>query len=180
MIALISIFTPRSQGGHLEMDPGRCWAPSIFVSQRKKIQSLRGVTENLLNLCPEEDLTIFFFLSLLYWAANKSALCLGRWCYFYIPRLFHSWKKCLENTFLKLLLLFSHLCPTLCSPMDCSMPGSSVLHYLREFAQTQMHWISVAIPVVMYGCETCIIKKAENWRIIEMIVWNKSYQWLCS
>lgn len=77
LIALISISTPRSQGGHLEMDPGRCWAPSIFVSQRKKFQSLRRVTENLLNLCPEEDLTIFL-LSLLYWAANKFALGLGR------------------------------------------------------------------------------------------------------
>ena len=27
-------------------------------------------------------------------------------------------------------------CPTLCDPMDRSMPGSPVLHYLPEFAQT--------------------------------------------
>ena len=27
----------------------------------------------------------------------------------------------------------------LCSPMDCSMPGFLVLHYLPEFAQTQVH-----------------------------------------
>ena len=27
------------------------------------------------------------------------------------------------------------LFPTLGNPMDCSMPGSSVLHYLPEFAQ---------------------------------------------
>ena len=26
-------------------------------------------------------------------------------------------------------------CPALCDPMDCSMPGSSVRHHLREFAQ---------------------------------------------
>ena len=26
-------------------------------------------------------------------------------------------------------------CPTLCNPMDCSLPGSLVLHYLPEFAQ---------------------------------------------
>ena len=31
-------------------------------------------------------------------------------------------------------------CPTLCSPMDCSMPGFPVLHYLLEFAQTHVHW----------------------------------------
>ena len=27
------------------------------------------------------------------------------------------------------------LCPTFCSPLNCSMPGSSVLHCLLEFAQ---------------------------------------------
>ena len=27
-------------------------------------------------------------------------------------------------------------CPILCDPMDCSMPGFSVLHYLLEFPQT--------------------------------------------
>ena len=29
----------------------------------------------------------------------------------------------------------AQLCPTLCDPMDCSMPGLPVLHYLPEFAQ---------------------------------------------
>ena len=28
---------------------------------------------------------------------------------------------------------------TLCNPMDCSLPGSSVLYYLWEFAQTHVH-----------------------------------------
>ena len=36
-------------------------------------------------------------------------------------------------------------CPTLCYPMDCSMPGFSVLHYLPEFAQTHVHWVGDAI-----------------------------------
>ena len=35
--------------------------------------------------------------------------------------------------------------PTLCDPLGCSMPGSSVLHYLLEFAQTHVHWVSEAI-----------------------------------
>ena len=30
-------------------------------------------------------------------------------------------------------------CPTLCDPMDCSMPGFPVVHYLPEFAQTHVH-----------------------------------------
>ena len=29
--------------------------------------------------------------------------------------------------------------PTLCDPMDCSMPGFPVFHYLSEFAQTHVH-----------------------------------------
>ena len=30
-------------------------------------------------------------------------------------------------------------CLTLCDPMDCSMPGFPVLHYLPEFAQVHIH-----------------------------------------
>ena len=36
-------------------------------------------------------------------------------------------------------------CPTLCDPVNCSMPGFPVLHYLPEFAQTHVHWVSDAI-----------------------------------
>ena len=36
-------------------------------------------------------------------------------------------------------------CPTLCSPMDCSMPVSSVLCCLLEFAQIHLLWVSDAI-----------------------------------
>ena len=36
-------------------------------------------------------------------------------------------------------------CSTLCDPMDCSTPGSSVLHCLLEFAQTHFHWVGDAI-----------------------------------
>ena len=37
------------------------------------------------------------------------------------------------------------LSPTLCDPMDYSMPGFTVLHYLLEFAHTHVHWVSDAI-----------------------------------
>ena len=36
-------------------------------------------------------------------------------------------------------------CLTLCSPMDCSMPGFPVHHQLPEFTQTHVHWIGDAI-----------------------------------
>ena len=45
-------------------------------------------------------------------------------------------------------MLFCHSvvsCPTFCDPMDCSMPGFHVLHYLLEVAQTHAHWVSDAI-----------------------------------
>ena len=34
---------------------------------------------------------------------------------------------------------------TLCSPGDCSMPESPVLHYLLDSAQIHVHWVSDAI-----------------------------------
>ena len=37
--------------------------------------------------------------------------------------------------------LFTQSHPTLCEPMDCSIPGFPVLHHLPEFAQTYVHWV---------------------------------------
>ena len=36
-------------------------------------------------------------------------------------------------------------CPTLCDPMDCSIPGLPVHHQLPEFTQTHVHWVGDAI-----------------------------------
>ena len=36
-------------------------------------------------------------------------------------------------------------CPTLCNPMDCSMPGLPVHHQLLELTQTHVHRIGDAI-----------------------------------
>ena len=36
-------------------------------------------------------------------------------------------------------------CQTLCSPMDCSMPGLPVHHQLLQFIQTHVHWVSDTI-----------------------------------
>ena len=35
-------------------------------------------------------------------------------------------------------------CLNVSDPTDCSMPGSSVLHYLLEFTQTHVHWVGDA------------------------------------
>ena len=39
----------------------------------------------------------------------------------------------------------AQLCPTLCDPMDCSMPGLPVHHQLLEFTQTHVHRVGDAI-----------------------------------
>ena len=39
----------------------------------------------------------------------------------------------------------AQLCPTLCYPMNCSMPGLPVHHQLPEFTQTCVHGVSDAI-----------------------------------
>ena len=57
-------------------------------------------------------------------------------------------KKIMTKFFFKDLFCFCSVaqsCPTLCDPMDYSMPGFLVLHYLLELAQTHVHWVNDAI-----------------------------------
>ena len=42
-------------------------------------------------------------------------------------------------------VLIAQSCPTLCDPMDCSMPGLPVHHQLLEFTLTHVHRVSDAI-----------------------------------
>ena len=46
---------------------------------------------------------------------------------------------------LQALSSVAQLCPTLCDPMACSMPGFPVHHQLPEFIQTHVHRVSDAI-----------------------------------
>ena len=73
-------------------------------------------------------------------------------------------------------------CLTLCNPMNRSTPGLPVHHQLPEFTQTHVHRVSDAIqqvrlvkamvfPVVMYGCESWIVKNAEHQRIDAFELW---------
>ena len=39
--------------------------------------------------------------------------------------------------------------PTLCDPINCNLPGSSVLHYLPELAQIHIHCVNDAIYHLM-------------------------------
>ena len=54
----------------------------------------------------------------------------------------------MDRSVFPLLVQFSldaQLCPTLCSPMDCSTPGFHVHHQLLEPTQTHVHWVGDAI-----------------------------------
>ena len=47
--------------------------------------------------------------------------------------------------------------PTLCDPMDCSTPSLPVPHYLPEFAQVHVHWVSDAIHLAL--CQVLLSNK---------------------
>ena len=51
----------------------------------------------------------------------------------------------LFQVFIVVVHLLSHA--GLCDPLDCSMPGSSVLHYLLEFAQVYVRSIRGAVTI---------------------------------
>ena len=64
-------------------------------------------------------------------------------CSHEIKRYFLLGRKDMEN-----LYWFSSVaqsCPTLCDPMNCSMPGLPVHHQLPEFTQIHVHRVSDAI-----------------------------------
>ena len=77
----------------------------------------------------------------------KSLQCVQeKWKFRYMDRTLTSSAK---NWKIKYSICFccsvAKSCLTLCNPMDCSTPGFPVLHYLLEFAQTHVHWLSDAI-----------------------------------
>ena len=47
-----------------------------------------------------------------------------------------------HHLLLRLVVQFSQLCPSLCDPMDCGMPGLAGHHQLPEFTQTHVHQVS--------------------------------------
>ena len=46
---------------------------------------------------------------------------------------------------------------TLCNPMDCNTPGSSILHYLLEFAQIDVHWVGDTIKPSILCCPLLLL-----------------------
>ena len=57
----------------------------------------------------------------------------------------HEWNKDNSTSLLQRFSSVTQSCPTICNPMDCSIPGLLVHHQLPGFAQTHAHWVSDAI-----------------------------------
>ena len=61
--------------------------------------------------------------------------------------IFSKWTEtsCSSSTAHNCCRVVAKSCLSLCDPMSCSTPGFPILHYLLEFAQTHVHWVSDAI-----------------------------------
>ena len=61
---------------------------------------------------------------------------------------------------IKIMVQFSSVaqsCPTLCNPMNRSMPGLPVHHQLPEFTQTHVHRVSDIIQPKMFYCPLLLL-----------------------
>ena len=78
------------------------------------------------------------------------------------------------------------LCLTLWDPMDWSMPGCSVLHYLQEFAWTHVHWVDDAIqpshpllrpsPLALKLSQFCIFSSELTLHQVAKVLELQSFQ----
>ena len=83
-------------------------------------------------------------------------------------------------------------CPTLWSPMDCSMPGFLVIYQLLELAQTHVHQVGDAIqsshPLLSpsptfnlsqhQGLFQCISSSHQVAKLLEFPFQHQSFQWI--
>ena len=84
-------------------------------------------------------------------------------------------------------------CPTLCDPVNCSTPGFSVLHYLLEFTQTHVHWVSDAIqpshPLLPHSPLALHLSQHQSlfqWvhsshqvaKVLELQLQHQTFQWI--
>ena len=84
-------------------------------------------------------------------------------------------------------------CPTLCDPIDCSMPGLPVHHQLLEFTQTHIHWVGDIIqpshPLLSpcppasnlfqhWGLFKWVSSSHQVFKGLEFQLQHQSFQWI--
>ena len=86
----------------------------------------------------------------------------------------------------------AQLCPILCNPLNCSMPGFPVHHQLLEFTQTHVHWVSDAIqpshPLsspsptfslsLHQGLFQWVSSSHQVAKVLELQLQHRSFQWI--
>ena len=92
------------------------------------LKTLMDVRADAVASSVELRLLGFTWSNIIWWMGNVL-------CKLYVYYQF-SWDCCCSAT---------QLCPTLCNPVDCSMPGFPVNHKLLELAQTHVHRIGDAM-----------------------------------
>ena len=75
-------------------------------------------------------------------------------------------------------------CPTLCDPMDCSMPGFPVHHQLPDLTQTHVHQVGDAIqpshPLLSPLSPAFNLSHNQGlfqW-VLKFQLWNQFFQWI--
>ena len=89
------------------------------------------------------------------------------------------WKKSYDQPAAAAAAKLLHSCLTLCDPRDGSPPGSLVPGILDSILTsrditfpTKVHLVKAMVfPVVMFGCESWTVKKAEHRRIDAFELW---------
>ena len=84
-------------------------------------------------------------------------------------------------------------CATLCDPMNCSMPGFPVLHYLPGLAKTHVHWVGDSIqtsyPLLLSSLPALNLSQHQGlfpWvgslhqvaEVLELQLQHQSFQWI--
>ena len=98
-----------------------------------------------------------------------------------------------------LLAQFNHFssvaqsCPTLCAPMDCSIPGLPVHHQLLECTQSHFHWVGDVIqpshplltpsppPLNLFqhqGLSQWVSSSHQAAKVLESQLQHQLFQWL--
>ena len=146
--------------------------PSAEDGAQQRLETLGSQPHPAFNLTTCLDFITFFPLSLLF-AANET---LREGCWWVISR------GCCWSVV--------QFCPTLCDPMDCSLPGFPVLHCLPEFAQTHVYWVSDTIqpshplsppsPALYLSQHQGLFQWVSSWHQMAKVLelQHQSFQWI--
>ena len=131
-------------------------------------------------------------------------VCLQKFLTLYTCQLTRTWAECPENyvsmqvnagVWLSCKFQFSSVaqsCPTLCNPMNHSIPGLPVHHQLLEFTQTHVHWVGDTIqpshhlsspsppalnPSQHQGLFQWVKSSHEVAKVLQLQLKHQSFQW---